>query len=202
MHARHFNTLNAMTSTCGIALKEWAATCAALGAGRQILLLRKGGIADAGGIFELEHAQFWLWPTGFHQSATLLKSDDRKYLQSEPSDKKHLQFSLFAQAVQTWEIAPEALQVLGDLRHIWSQSYLDIRANYHQEHSLLCVALRVWEIPTPHVVEMKSEYGGCKSWIALNEELSTQSATPIMDEKQFDKYLQELDGALRNGASC
>ena len=40
------------------ALKEWAAVCQALSTGRQIVLLRKGGIHEAAGEFELDHRQF------------------------------------------------------------------------------------------------------------------------------------------------
>src|SRR5687768_3845167 len=41
-----------------VALKEWATVCTALETGRQILLLRKGGIHETGGQFELEHSRF------------------------------------------------------------------------------------------------------------------------------------------------
>ena len=45
------------------ALKEWAVICRALAEGRQSLLLRKGGIAEAGGAFQVEQPRFWLLPT-------------------------------------------------------------------------------------------------------------------------------------------
>jgi len=45
------------------ALKEWAVTCRALAEGRQAILLRKGGIGEAGGAFQVEHTRFWLLPT-------------------------------------------------------------------------------------------------------------------------------------------
>src|SRR5205809_4400346 len=49
------------------ALKEWAVICRALAEGRQAILLRKGGIAEAGGEFQVEHTRFWLYPTYVHQ---------------------------------------------------------------------------------------------------------------------------------------
>ena len=49
------------------AFKEWAVICRALAEGRQALILRKGGIAEAGGRFEVEHTRFWLFPTYTHQ---------------------------------------------------------------------------------------------------------------------------------------
>src|SRR5262245_56802812 len=58
-----------------IAFKEWAAVCQALALGRQAIILRKGGIAEAGGRFEPEHNRFWLFPTYVHQQQGGLKED-------------------------------------------------------------------------------------------------------------------------------
>ena len=40
------------------ALKEWAIVCKALEEGRQVLLLRKGGIMEYRQGFEVKHEQF------------------------------------------------------------------------------------------------------------------------------------------------
>ena len=58
-----------MQSTNRFAFKEWAATCQALADGSQSLLLRKGGIHERNGRFAVEHREFWLFPTQFHQTA-------------------------------------------------------------------------------------------------------------------------------------
>ncbi len=50
------------------AFKEWAVICRALGTGRQVLILRKGGIGEQAGTFQPEHREFLFFPTGFHQS--------------------------------------------------------------------------------------------------------------------------------------
>ena len=41
--------------TLNVAFKEWAVVCQALAAGRQSVILRKGGIAEEGGIFRPEY---------------------------------------------------------------------------------------------------------------------------------------------------
>src|ERR1051325_10767172 len=63
-----------------VALKEWASVCSALEEGRQIILLRKGGILESIGGFDLEHPQFFLFPTYLHQNPQMLKEPDRKRL--------------------------------------------------------------------------------------------------------------------------
>ena len=57
------------------ALKEWAVVVRALATGRQVILLRKGGIEEEPGEFRVEHAEFFLYPTFEHQH--------RKYVLSE-----------------------------------------------------------------------------------------------------------------------
>src|ERR1044071_5391986 len=50
-----------------IAFKEWAVIVDALGTGRQIVILRKGGISEGRGGFQVDHPEFLLFPTLFHQ---------------------------------------------------------------------------------------------------------------------------------------
>src|SRR5436309_14463591 len=69
-----------LNPTLNVALKEWASVCSALEEGRQIILLRKGGILEAIGGFELEYPQFFLFPTYLHQNAQMLKEHERNRL--------------------------------------------------------------------------------------------------------------------------
>src|SRR5947207_13018388 len=50
-----------------IAFKEWAVVVDALGRGEQIVILRKGGIAEGRDGFKVEHPEFLFFPTLFHQ---------------------------------------------------------------------------------------------------------------------------------------
>ena len=49
------------------AFKEWAIVVDALGRGDQILILRKGGIAEGRDGFRVDHQNFLLFPTLYHQ---------------------------------------------------------------------------------------------------------------------------------------
>ncbi|HYP14576.1 MAG TPA: DUF1802 family protein, partial [Bryobacteraceae bacterium] len=69
-----------------VALKEWASVVNALELGSQILLLRKGGIAEsASGGFKLRYPEFLFFPTFEHQHRDYLKTSYTKPL-SSPSD--------------------------------------------------------------------------------------------------------------------
>src|SRR3954469_15109399 len=69
-----------MRSSDNKAFKEWAVVCRALGLGRQILILRKGGIAEGPRGFEVLDPQFFLYPTYLHQSPTSVTPEWRDAL--------------------------------------------------------------------------------------------------------------------------
>ncbi|HIK51789.1 MAG TPA: DUF1802 family protein, partial [Oscillatoriales cyanobacterium M59_W2019_021] len=61
--------------TLSHALKEWAVAVAALTAGKTILLLRKGGIRERQGRFEVEFDRVLLYPTYEHPKPHLLQPE-------------------------------------------------------------------------------------------------------------------------------
>ena len=50
-----------------VAFKEWSVVVDLLGRGEQILVLRKGGISEGRDGFRIDHNEFLLFPTRFHQ---------------------------------------------------------------------------------------------------------------------------------------
>src|SRR5688500_294159 len=75
------------------ALKEWATVCHALETGRQVILLRKGGIYESAGEFQLEHRQFLLFPTYLHQNANMLKPEERAGLEQRDAEPAQVRLS-------------------------------------------------------------------------------------------------------------
>src|SRR5919106_7063159 len=82
-----------------VALKEWAVVCRALEEGRQMILLRKGGIYEAAGEFEVEHREFLLFPTYLHQNVKMLKGSEHAGF--EPRSAEPEQVSITSAAVVT-----------------------------------------------------------------------------------------------------
>src|SRR6266545_131506 len=60
------------------ALKEWAVVVEAIREGRQIILLRKGGIHERGDRFAAEAGEFLFFPTFEHQKPDLLKPEEAR----------------------------------------------------------------------------------------------------------------------------
>src|SRR5271168_3292250 len=67
----------ALPISINVALKEWASVVTALASGRQILLLRKGGILEQStrNRFSITHNEFVFFPTYLHQSRGELKPE-------------------------------------------------------------------------------------------------------------------------------
>lgn len=187
------NTCELPATQSAVALKEWAATIEALRQGRQIMLLRKGGLHDAGGVFELEHQQFWLFPTQLHQATTLVKPEHRDLLQSTSHiDKQHIEIQCFARVERVWRLDETAQSTLQQTQHIWSPDYLTLRFGYQPGHTLAVMALRVWQLPQAQVVAPDAKYFGCRSWVELAQPLALEDARPVLSDAEFAAHFEPL----------
>lgn len=181
------------------ALKEWALACAALGRGDQILLLRKGGIAEEGKHFRVEHPEFLLFPTYEHQRADLVKPAARAELEAirasrGPADRVEVRF--WARVAQDFTITETAeLEVLAPL-HPWSDDYALSRLRWKPRHPLHALALRVYRLAAPASIPLRPEYGGCKSWLTLADEIALEGARAVLDDRAFDEQLGRVRDAL------
>ena len=186
--------------TCNVALKEWAVTGEALGRGRQIILLRKGGLLDEDGSFSLEHGQFFLLPTWLHQEKSLVKLEHQDLFDfARKTDGESVQKPLlrhFASVAAIWRLREEDEALLKIAPHIYSQNYLDLRFNYQSDKPLLCAALRVWELESPWPYAMRPQDMGCRSWIEM-ESPQQCAAHPCLDDASFAESLDELSELFR-----
>jgi hypothetical protein len=181
-------------------LKEWAVTGEALARGRQIVLLRKGGLLDEDGSFSLEHGQFWLLPTWLHQEPSLVKPQHRDLFDfARPVDGESVKTPLirhFASVQAVWHLEERDEAKLRAATQIYAQSYLDLRFNYQSAKPLLCAALRVWQLESPIRYAMKSQDMGCRSWIEMEAPLAG-TAHPVLDDESFGEHLDELSELFR-----
>ncbi len=186
--------------TCNVALKEWAVTGEALARGRQIVLLRKGGLLDEDGSFSLEHGQFWLLPTWLHQEKSLVKAEQRDLFDlAQPTAGETVREPLiryFARAEAVWRLEERDEAKLRAAPHIYGQSYLDLRFNYQAGKPLLCAALRVWELESPLRYTMRPQDMGCRSWVEMASPLEG-AAHPVLDDAEFGAALDELGEIFR-----
>src|ERR1700742_3352539 len=104
MRAMH----HSVSGTMEVALKEWATVCQALGAGRQIILLRKGGIFESAGGFEIERRQFLLFPTYLHQNPAMLKDESMRWFEHRSAEPEQVKIELAGEITHIERIANRA----------------------------------------------------------------------------------------------
>jgi hypothetical protein len=181
------------------ALKEWAVIVHALGAGKQILLLRKGGLHERHGRFSTEPAEFFLFPTYVHQMAQgvveAAAADLRTAMEARPPEDQ-LVIEYYAKVEDLlWLDSRERLAPLAGL-HYWTPETVTHRFDYGKTPGLYLFILRVSRVPQPHVLPLLKRYGGCRSWVELAEPLSTAGVVPVLSDEVFAKRLSEIRSRL------
>jgi hypothetical protein len=201
-------------------LKEWAIVCKALEEGRQVVLLRKGGIMEYKYGFEVKHNNFFLYPTYEHQSKESLQPDyaDKLdvVLQNTPRDNRN-RISLCATAIHVMEITDNV--VLGRLEkyHIWNDRYVNIRMRYNPKKPMYVVVLRVYKMNDPIEVDIEPELTGCRSWVPIRSsntklqahqksqddynkqsvvEIIDADCQPVLNDSEFKEIVKELQELL------
>jgi hypothetical protein len=179
------------------ALKEWAVTCDALLEGRQVLILRKGGIGEKR--FELPHAAFFLLPTYAHQRPELVKPEARDDLSASLSRREEpelVPLAAWAEVHTAHPVRePAALAALDPL-HVLSADYAAERLRWRRTQPLWAVVLRTWRLLEPPVLRARPEWGGCVSWVELPEGVVPATREPALDDEGFAGAADAVEAAL------
>ena len=159
------------------ALKEWSNVVAALGAGEQVILIRKGGIADPS--FGVDAERFYLYPTYFHQG--------------ESESRPRIEITHWCEVVRTWTTSDAA--VLGRLAPLVAlpPETLDARYRFRPDQALYVIGVRTWKLPLPAGVQFRDEYGGCRSWVSVDEEIDVSGSSPVLGEAELQAKLASIE---------
>ncbi len=168
------------------ALREWSNVVSALARGEQILLIRKGGLADPA--FAVEAERFYLYPTYFHQG--------------EPEARPRVEITHWCEVMRTWSVTElGALRQLAPLVAVpWET--LETRYHFRSDQALYVIAVKTWALPRPAQVEFRETYGGCKSWISVDEEIDVTGSRPVLDDRELQLKIGEVDALLTTAAAA
>ena len=161
-----------------VAFKEWAVICAALAAGRQSLILRKGGIAEEGGAFRPEHSEFLLYPTYFHEHRAGVKPEFLPLLEAADAAKPPpgtVRFTHFVRVASVTHVTDLDAALALDSQHAWTPDVVRQRFHYRTP-GLFVFAVRVFKLMQPVDVIERPEYAGCKTWVPLAAPIDTTGA--------------------------
>ncbi|MBL8851719.1 MAG: DUF1802 family protein [Planctomycetaceae bacterium] len=188
-----------MQSINRFALKEWASVCAALAHGRQSILLRKGGIAEETDGFRVEHREFWLYPTRFHQSSDELSADAADLpddpLAAAPRPGT-VQLALYGVVDEVFHVADAARLDALDGLHVLALSTLLKRFEYRAP-GLNVLLVRIYRRGEPFELSESPHFAGCKSWVDLRNKLPTAGLVPAISEDSFGAVSANLRERLQ-----
>jgi hypothetical protein len=193
-----------MGEAVNAALKEWAVVCRALADGRQTLLIRKGGIQEVKGGFEVTHQRFWLFPTYVHQKeADLVPAarEEFRTVQATLPTPGTLAIQLYATVADVVRVGDlESLQRLAD-QHILSRECVGSRFHYRNKPGVHVLTLRVFLRPAPIRLEQKSWYDGCVSWVELDQAINPDGCEPVLSDSVFEARCADIRAKLRGSGS-
>lgn len=182
------------------ALREWAVAVEALETGRQIIVLRKGGIAEETKEFRLESPAFYLFPSYEHQRAELVKPEARGTVEATRdaflANPNSVSIASYAEVTADLELTDgETLARLNDL-HVWTGDYAEERLKWKRTKPLHVLVLRVYKLDTPIELPMQEAFGGCKSWITLPN-FAEAPKSPVLDDAAFAARVEEVNKRIR-----
>jgi len=185
------------------AFKEWAVVVDALGRGDQIVILRKGGIAEGPGGFVVAQREFWLLPTRFHQqSDRVVPAAQARFAEVlaalPPPETVRLEFLAEVAAWRKLTSRADAERLRG--QHVWRDEVIAERFDWGGEQAIFALAVRVHRLAWPVELPFQPDYGGCKSWIELAGAVPVTGAAPVLAEAEFSRKLAAFQAALGSAA--
>jgi hypothetical protein len=185
------------------ALKEWAVLSRALHEGRQVFLLRKGGIADKDGKFTVDEEEFFIFPSYEHQNREDLQEKFRPWIDDSarmkaPEGKLDIDVYARVDSVAKVESLERLIRALP--LSVWSESFLRKRWEYKPENPLYAVFLRCFRYPHPHRIDVDPDYAGCVSWVTLKQPLSPTKFYPVLSPEVFEDKKRKVLDAIKADA--
>jgi len=184
-----------------VALKEWAVTIEALAHGKQIVLMRKGGIHEETKEFQLLEEIFYLFPTYLHQKKELIKPEyytmlDHTLERFNP-DSNTVEIHFLAKVVEDLTVANEEELKKLELSHIWTNGFAEMKLHWKKQNPIHLLLVRVYQLDKPIEVQLRDEYNGCKSWITLEDPIPKTNLYPILPDALFEQEVQKLKQLLK-----
>ncbi|MBP5973124.1 DUF1802 family protein [Brasilonema sp. CT11] len=176
------------------ALKEWAVAINALETSKTIMLLRKGGIHERHGRFEVNHKQILLYPTFEHQQPFLLKPDYANLvIPVTPGWRPEtVGINSWAEITDIFPVSEESVVNALLPFHIWNEYFISDRLKWKPRQPLYILLLRTYKLPQEQEIPYCTKYGGCKSWIDLDGSISLQGSQPILSDSIYAQLVAQI----------
>lgn len=182
------------------ALKEWNVAVNALESGKTIVLLRKGGIREQAGKFNVSDKQVLLYPTFEHQQPDLLKPDFASQVKVVESGwhPENIRIASWAEITDVFLVAWEpAIKALFPY-HIWNEKFVGDRLKWKQNQPIYILLLRAYRLAEIAEIQYIPEYGGCRSWIDLASPISLEGSEAVLSDGEYIARSHEIRTLMAN----
>ena len=171
-----------------VGFKEWALVCEALGRGEQTVLLRKGGLAEGREGFGFREAEFFLFPTFFHEQIEKVRSAGAEIPKARESEVEIRYFAkLEAQnEITSWPIAAALAPF-----HVLLESIVRERFDYKQA-GLHVALVRVFRLQQPWIFPDAPAFGGCRSWVKLPDPPAEIGLEPVLRDREHEAIVEKF----------
>ncbi len=183
--------------TLDIALKEWQAVCHAIHTGRQIILLRKGGIHETEGRFEIQNRDFLLFPTYLHQKIDWVKPNDRQHVQHRDDEPDRVEINTRVCVTDIVRVRSRQQMDAIDYAHLYLPPMIDMRFNYKPQNPLYLLIIRAYRLDVVNIASVPL-YAGCKSWVPLESPIDISQARAVLSVADFERQRRKLLSTLES----
>jgi hypothetical protein len=143
-----------------------------------VILIRKGGIADA--TFGVEADRFYLYPTYFHQG--------------EAEARPSVTITHWAEVVKTWRVGEQPEHLAPFV--VIPPETLEARYNFRPDQALYVIAVRTYALAQPAEVQHRDEYGGCRSWISVDDEIDIDGSVAVLSDAELHARIAAVESQL------
>jgi hypothetical protein len=174
-----------------VGFKEWLLVCDALGAGRQSIIVRKGGIAEGRGGFQWQRDAFLLFPTHFHQQQDQVHWQPSAEAATDLVRPEEIILRFSAQITWSGRVDDWAAAAALEPFHVWKEDVVRERFGYGEHTGLSVAVVRVFRLAQPVVLAMEPKYGGCRSWVDLPDRGALEMS-PVLEDAAHAERLRDL----------
>jgi CDP-diacylglycerol--glycerol-3-phosphate 3-phosphatidyltransferase len=183
------------------AFKEWNVIVEALGQGAQILILRKGGIAEGRSGFQIQHDRFWLFPTQYHEQLEKTKPAARAYASLPGQEKEAVTIRYLAAITDVVYLEDWAQVERLEEVHLWQSAVVKERFDYGKEPGVHAIVVRVYRLAEPRTLPWTRAFDGCKSWVEIPVDWADQALQPVLSDAEYNTRRGQLLAILQAEAA-
>jgi hypothetical protein len=152
-----------------------------MGRGEQCVIVRKGGIAEGRSGFAFRHAEFFLFPTFFHEQVEKVRVGGAEIPKARPVE---VEIRYFAKVIAAEHITSLETAAALEPLHVLERSVVRERFDYDKAPGLHVALVRVFRLIPTWIFPDASSYGGCRSWVKLPEAPATTRLEPVLTNQE------------------